>query len=121
MYVMYGHQVVVPPTIAAEQSRLTGRLGEGVVLRCHAHGSPAPTIHWYKSVGGLAGEVRQILYLHRHTYSRHALHICQVGCDGSCLTLTRLSLAMGGDYLCSASNGVGHPAHASIHVTVLCE
>ena len=28
---------------------------------------------------------------------------------------------MGGDYLCSASNGVGHPAHASIHVTVLCE
>ena len=51
----------------------------------------------------------------------NALHICQVGCDGSCLTLTRLSLAMGGDYLCSASNGVGHPAHASIHVTVLCE
>ena len=28
---------------------------------------------------------------------------------------------MGGDYLCSASNGVGHPAHANIHVTVLCE
>ena len=50
-------QVVVPPTIKAEQSRLTGRLGEGVVLRCHAHGSPAPSIHWYKSVGGLAGEV----------------------------------------------------------------
>ena len=60
--IMCGHQVVVPPTIAADQSRLTGRLGEGVVLRCHAHGSPAPTIHWYKSVGGLAGEVRQILY-----------------------------------------------------------
>ena len=59
---MCGDQVVVPPTIAADQSRLTGRLGEGVVLRCHAHGSPAPTIHWYKSVGGLAGEVRQILY-----------------------------------------------------------
>ena len=49
------------------------------------------------------------------------IDIPQVGCDGSCLTLTRLSLAMGGDYLCSASNGVGHPAHASIHVTVLCE
>ena len=29
------------------------------MLRCHAHGSPAPTIHWYKSVGGLAGEERQ--------------------------------------------------------------
>ena len=64
---MCGHQVVVPPTIASEQSRLTGRLGEGVVLRCHAHGSPAPTIHWYKSVGGLAGEVRQILY----PFTRH--------------------------------------------------
>ena len=62
--IMCGHQVVVPPTIAAEQSRLTGRLGEGVVLRCHAHGSPAPTIHWYKSVGSLAGEVRQIPFTH---------------------------------------------------------
>ena len=64
--IMCGHQVVVPPTIAADQSRLTGRLGEGVVLRCHAHGSPAPTIHWYKSVGGLAGEVRQILFFNTY-------------------------------------------------------
>ena len=76
---MCGHQVVVPPTIAADQSRLAGQLGEGVVLRCHAHGSPAPTIHWYKSVGGLAGEVRQTLYListlHYGYQGRHFLHV----------------------------------------------
>ena len=36
-------------------------------------------------------------------------------------SVVSLSLAAAGDYLCSASNGVGHPAHASIHVAVMCE
>ena len=26
-----------------------------------------------------------------------------------------------GDYICSAVNGVGHPAHATLTLTVLCE
>ena len=34
--------------------------------------------------------------------------------------MTRGSLASGGGYICSASNGVGLPAHATIHLTVLC-
>ena len=44
-----------------------------------------------------------------------------IACDGTCLTITSVTMAAGGDYICSASNGVGHPAHATIHVDVLCK
>ena len=92
--------VVVPPFIAAEQSRLTSKLGDTLTLRCSAHGVPMPSVHWYKSVGSLAGDV---------------------GCGGSCLTILSVTMSAGGDYICSASNGVGHPAHAKIHVDILCK
>jgi len=90
--------VVVPAVIAAEQSRLTAKLGDMLTLRCSAHGVPQPSVHWYKSVGSLSGDI---------------------SCGGGCLTISRVTLAVGGDYICSASNGVGHPAHANIHVNVL--
>lgn len=92
--------VVVPAVIAAEQSRLTAKLGDMLTLRCSAHGVPQPSVHWYKSVGSLSGDI---------------------SCGGGCLTISRVTLAVGGDYICSASNGVGHPAHANIHVNVLCK
>ena len=51
--------VVVPAYIAAEQSRLTSKLGDMLTLRCVAHGVPAPSVHWYKSVGSLTGKQDQ--------------------------------------------------------------
>ena len=92
-------RVVVAASVVCEEVRLEAVLEESVTLRCSGRGVPPPSPHWYKSVGRLTGEV---------------------GCGGNCLVLARLSLASGGDYICSASNGVGLPAHATIHLTVLC-
>ena len=92
-------RVVVPATVVAEVGVVEALLGERVVLVCRGGGVPAPSLHWYKSVGRLTGDV---------------------GCGGGCLTLPRVSLAEGGDYICSASNGVDLPAHATIKLTVLC-
>ena len=92
-------RVVVAASVVCEEVMVEARLEESVTLRCAGRGVPAPSLHWYKSVGRLTG---------------------QVGCGESCLVLARVSLASGGDYICSASNGVGLPAHATIHLTVLC-
>ena len=70
-------------------------------LRCNATGVPAPSLAWHKSVGQAAGG--------------HA------GCGGHCYTIPRADLTTAGDYLCSAVNGVGHPAHATITLNVLCK
>ena len=45
----------------------------------------------------------------------------EVSCSGSCYSIPNVDLAAGGDYICSASNGVGQPQHASMHVKILCE
>ena len=92
-------RVVVAASVVCEEVKVEARLEESVTLRCEGRGVPAPSLHWYKSVGRLTGEV---------------------GCGGTCLVVSRVSLASGGDYICSASNGVGLPAHATIHLTVLC-
>ena len=44
--------VLVTPSIHAlhQNSLLTARIGETVILRCNASGVPSPSIHWYKSV-----------------------------------------------------------------------
>ena len=49
--------VSVAPSIHAlhQDSLLTARIGETVILRCNASGVPSPSIHWYKSVRHFVG------------------------------------------------------------------
>ena len=98
---------------------MAARLGNTVTLRCSARGLPPPSVHWYKSVGSLRGEVAcggECLTIPRYLFQISTVTMLTTLCS-----VVSLSLAAAGDYLCSASNGVGHPAHASIHVAVMCE
>ena len=96
----YNKCTTVSPTILALHQLVTVRIGETVTLKCNASGVPPPAIHWYKSVGTVPGEM---------------------SCSGSCYTIPHVDMSAGGDYICSASNGVGQPQHANIRVKILCE
>jgi len=94
--------VRLPPSIRTvpEQGIVTGKEGAPVTLRCAASGVPSPVIQWHKSVGPLpAGG--------------------EVGCEGACFTITQLTRSGAGDYMCTASNGVGPLQHATITLSVL--
>ena len=95
--------VVVPPKVVPLPSngRVTTKEGESVTLRCNATGIPKPRLAWQKSVGAVAGAI--------------------IECEGSCYTIPNISREGGGDYICSAANGIGHPSHATITLTVLCK
>merc|ERR550517_687175 len=93
--------VRVPPSIRAVPpgGAVTGKEGAPVTLRCRASGVPPPVIQWHKSVGPLpSGEI---------------------GCQGACFTITELKRSGAGDYMCTASNGVGPLQHATITLSVL--
>jgi len=93
--------VRVPPSIRAvpPEGAVTGREGTPVTLRCEASGVPPPTIQWHKSVGTVPGG--------------------EIGCQGACFTITELTRSGAGDYMCTASNGVGPLQHATITLSVL--
>jgi len=92
--------VQVAPSVAPvpPNGRVTATEGETVSLHCNATGVPEPRLAWQKSVGTVPG--RQ-------------------GCGGTCYTIPDVQRGASGDYICSAVNGVGHPAHATLTLTVL--
>lgn len=94
-------QVQIPASIHPIPlgGHVTGKEGKTVTLRCQATGVPAPVVQWHKSVGTVPGG--------------------RVSCGGSCYTIPSLTRAGGGDYICSAANGVGHAQHATITLSVL--
>ena len=99
------HSVIVqvPPSIlpVPTEGLVTAKQGESVSLRCNATGVPLPTIAWHKSVGTPPG--------------------AHSSCEGTCYTIPYVDLRAGGDYICSAVNGVGQPSHATITLHVLCK
>ena len=94
---------LVPPRIHTipPSGSVTARQGESISLRCNATGVPIPTIAWHKSVGTVPGG--------------------HPSCGGSCYTIPYVDMQASGDYICSAVNGVGHPQHATITLSVLCK
>ncbi|XP_059922302.1 hemicentin-1-like [Gadus macrocephalus] len=51
-------RVQVPPAISSDAAHYLRRLDSSVTLRCHADGSPPPSISWHKDGGPLAESLR---------------------------------------------------------------
>jgi len=74
--------------------------GEEAILQCQVGGNPVPTVSWSREGGGLPGQAHP-------------------ACPrGGCLNIPNVSRADAGHYVCTASNGVGEPATATLGLTV---
>ncbi|XP_049947785.1 limbic system-associated membrane protein-like [Schistocerca serialis cubense] len=91
-------EVLYPPSVTPipEDGALEVRLGDNVRMECQAEGVPQPIVTW--TYNGLPLE----LIDHR-----------------SRLQFKAVSQELSGVYQCTASNGVGDPASADIHLTIL--
>ena len=78
--------------------------GKQIELSCKTGGNPPPEVHWTKEGGGLVSQSQGKTVM-----------------AGSGLVLSSVSREDEGLYLCTASNGVGAPASASVRLTVLCK
>jgi len=87
-------EVMVAPQVAAKEGVVRLRAGQDYTLRCSAHGQPNPRIMWTKTVGGLSSV------------------------SGLSLPLGPVTRLSAGEYTCTATNGVGRPASATVIVEV---
>ena len=92
-------EVLVAPRVQCKDSRVTLRKGESYTLRCSAQGEPNPRVSWSRRSGQASFPLTSGLSLHLAGVDRQAE----------------------GEYVCTATNGVGQPAVASVTVSVLCE
>lgn len=81
-----------------EDTRVTGELGQALVIRCLAFGYPTPTVAWYRGANMVP-------------YSSH-----QYEARGNFLQIKTLELETLGEYACQAFNGLGKPASWSVVV-----
>ena len=78
---------------------MTLRKGESYTLRCSAQGEPNPRVSWSRKSGQTSFPLS----------------------SGLSLQLARVDRQTEGEYVCTAANGVGQPAVASVSVSVLCK
>ena len=110
----------VPPSIEADppDGNFVVKKGKQIEVACKASGNPQPEVHWTKEVRGSEC---------RHQSLKLTLQGGgQVGrgktvMAGSGLLLSSVTRQDEGLYICTASNGVGAPASASVRLTVLCK
>ncbi|XP_071538392.1 cell adhesion molecule Dscam1-like [Panulirus ornatus] len=100
--------VKVAPSWLEEPEDVSVVVGSDLVLPCTAHGSPPPTITWRRAEGAVP---------------RHYLPLASLGANvrvekNSSLTVRAIRREQGGEFLCSASNGVGSDLSKSVTVTV---
>uniref|UniRef100_UPI00358F08DF basement membrane-specific heparan sulfate proteoglycan core protein isoform X2 n=1 Tax=Myxine glutinosa TaxID=7769 RepID=UPI00358F08DF len=86
------------PTARMEQAEVTVVAGETATLSCHATGTPTPIIYWSKLRSPLPWQHQA---------------------EGSTLTLPRVGQQDSGQYICNASNTLGHAQdYTTLHVDV---
>ncbi|XP_069185985.1 cell adhesion molecule Dscam1 isoform X2 [Procambarus clarkii] len=103
------HLVVkVAPSWKVEPEDASVVVGADLLLPCTAHGSPTPTITWRRAQGAVPRQYRPVSTLGDNVRVER----------NSSLTVRGIRRNQGGEFLCSASNGVGSDLSKSVTVTV---
>ncbi|XP_068223029.1 cell adhesion molecule Dscam1-like isoform X2 [Palaemon carinicauda] len=100
--------VKVAPTWKLEPDDSSVVVGSDLVIPCAAHGSPTPTITWRRAEGAVPRQYRPVTTLGDNV---------DVAMNSS-LVIMNIKRDQGGEFLCSASNGVGSDLSKSVRVTV---
>ena len=95
---------IAPPTAVAAQSSVTATEGQTAQLVCTVTGDPNPTVTWQS--GGV-------------TIPNPNTATITTQNSGAILVFNPVQLSNAGSYQCTASNGVGSPASATVTLSVL--
>ncbi|KAK7074280.1 hypothetical protein SK128_018951, partial [Halocaridina rubra] len=100
--------VKVAPSWKLEPEDSSVVVGADLVIGCGAHGSPTPTVTWRRAKGGLSRQYRPVEALGDNV---------EIALNNS-LVISTIRRDQGGEFLCSAANGVGSDLSKSVKVTV---